>query len=204
MREKLTDKLVRTAGPPQDRLSVTHWDTEVTGFGLCITQAGARSFVVRYRINNRERRLTIGAYPDWTVAAAREQAKAIKRRVDIGDDPLQAREEQRSAPTVADLAARYLEEHARFKANRAYLDQRGMFRRIVLPRIGAMKVTDVKHSDIDRLHREVTTRTPIQANRIAQVLRKMFNLAIRWEGTETSCIQGGNHTSGGMIPLRAA
>ena len=41
----------------------------------------------------------------------------------------------------ADLAARYLEEHARFKANRAYLDQRGMFRRIVLPRIGVMKVT---------------------------------------------------------------
>ena len=27
--------------------------------------------------------------------------------------------------------------------NRAYLDQRGMFRRIVLPRIGVMKVTVV-------------------------------------------------------------
>jgi hypothetical protein len=38
-----------------------------TGFGFCITRAGARAFVLRYRIDNRERRLTIGSYPDWSV-----------------------------------------------------------------------------------------------------------------------------------------
>ncbi len=44
-----------------------------------------------------------------------------------------------------------------------------------------MKVSEVKHADIDQLHREISKRTRIQANRVAQVLRKMFNLAIRWE-----------------------
>lgn len=181
MREKLTDRLVRTTEPPSHRASTTCWDTEVIGFGVCITRGGARSFVVRYRINNRERRLTIGSYPDWTVGAARDEAKQIKRQVDVGADPLQSRGERRAAPTVVDLAERYLDEHARHKAARAYLDQRGMLQRIVLPKIGAMKVADVKHADIDRLHREVSKRTPIQANRICQMLRKMFNLAIRWE-----------------------
>lgn len=181
MREKISDKLVRTIEPPADRPSVTTWDTEVTGFGFCITRAGARAFVLRYRIDNRERRLTIGSYPDWSVTAAREEAKAVKRQVDIGRDPLKERDERRSAPTVADLAQRYLDEHARFKADHAYRDQRTMFSRLVLPRIGTMKVAEVKHADIDRLHREISKRTRIQANRVAQVLRKMFNLAIRWE-----------------------
>jgi len=137
--------------------------------------------VLRYRIDNRERRLTIGSYPDWSVTAAREEAKAIKRQVDVGRDPLKERDERRSAPTVADLAQRYLDEHARFKADHAYRDQQTMFSRLVLPRIGTMKVTEVKHTDIDRLHRDISKRTRIQANRVAQVLRKMFNLAIRWE-----------------------
>lgn len=181
MREKISDKLVRATEPPTGRMSTTVWDTEVVGFGFCITQAEARSFVLRYRIDNRERRLTIGSYPDWTVTAAREEAKAIKRLVDIGRDPLQERDDRRSAPTVADLAKRYLEEHASHKAEHAYRDQTAMFTRLVLPRIGRMKVTEVKHADIDQLHREISKRTRIQANRVAQVLRKMFNLAIRWE-----------------------
>ncbi|MBI4968220.1 MAG: tyrosine-type recombinase/integrase [Rhodospirillales bacterium] len=181
MREKISDKLVRATEPTIGRMSTTIWDTEVVGFGLCITQAGARSFVLRYRIDNRERRLTIGSYPDWSVTAAREEAKAIKRLVDIGRDPLQERDDRRSAPTVADLAKRYLEEHASRKADHAYRDQKTMFSRLVLPGIGRMKVAEVKHADIDRLHREISKRTRIQANRVAQVLRKMFNLAIRWE-----------------------
>ena len=58
MRDKLTDRLVRSAGAPPDRPSRFIWDTEVTGFGLCVTKAGAKAFVVRYRIDGRERRLT--------------------------------------------------------------------------------------------------------------------------------------------------
>jgi hypothetical protein len=51
----------------------------VIGFGLRITQAGARAFVLDYLFEARKRRLTIGSWPDWSVAAAREQAKRYKR-----------------------------------------------------------------------------------------------------------------------------
>ena len=62
-----------------------HYDTEVAGFEIRLTAAGARSFVLNYRAGGRERRITIGSFPDWTVQAAREEAKALKRRVDIGE-----------------------------------------------------------------------------------------------------------------------
>ncbi|OYW56708.1 MAG: hypothetical protein B7Y80_01070 [Hyphomicrobium sp. 32-62-53] len=181
MREKLSDKLVRSIAPPIDAANITCWDTEVTGLGVCVTKGGARSFVLRYRIHSRERRLTIGSYPDWSLVAAREQAKATKRQVDLGCDPLAEREELRAAPTVAELAERYLKEHVSRKSRRTQIDQTGMLRNRVLPLIGRMKVADVRHSDIDALHRRLSEETPIQANRIAACLRKMFNLAIRWE-----------------------
>ena len=181
MRERLTDRAVREAEPPQRRLCRYVWDDQVIGFGLCLTRAGARSFVVRYRVDGRERKLTIGAYPDWPVSAAREEAKRIKRAADLGGDPLGTRDERRSAPIMAELVARYLTEHASRKADHAYRDQQSLMRRFVLPRLGKLRIDEVKHADIDRLHQYISEKTPIQANRVAQVLRKMFNLAILWE-----------------------
>jgi integrase len=55
-----------------------------------------------------------------------------------------------------------------------------MWHKIVLPRLGAMKVAAVRHDDIDALHAEVSKTRPVRANRIVEVVRKAFNLAIRW------------------------
>ena len=96
MRERLTDRAVREAAPPPPRRLCRYiWDDQVIGFGVCLTRAGARSFVVRYRVDGRERKLTIGAYPDWSVSAAREEAKRVKRTADLGGDPLGLRDERR-------------------------------------------------------------------------------------------------------------
>ena len=58
-----------------------------------------------------------------------------------------------------------------------------MWEQIVLPRFGKMKVAAISHEDIDDLHRDITTirGTPIRANRMVEVLRKAFNLSIRWK-----------------------
>jgi integrase len=189
MAEKLTDKLVKALPLPTRRNRIAY-DTEVKGFGFRVTAAGARSFVLNYRIAGRERRLTIGSYPDWSVAAAREEAKQLKRLVDVGQDPMGDRHDERRAPSVADLAKRYMEEHAIRKAARAQKDDLSMIEKLVLPSIGKMKVNEVRRQDIDRLHREVSDTRPIRANRMAQMLSKIFSLAIRWEYRIDNPVQG--------------
>ena len=179
MTEKLTDKLVRSLPPPRASNRITY-DTEVRGFGVRVTSLGAKAFVLNYRVNGRERRLTIGSYPDWSVVAAREQAKELKRSVDLGDDPMGQRHEDRAAPRVSQLASRYLAEHAVRKAARSYRDDQSMLEKLVLPALGSLKVHEVRHDDIDRVHHEISASRPIRANRVAQMLSKMFNLAIRW------------------------
>ncbi len=106
----LTERSVRSAEPNAARKFIVY-DDDMKGFGIRVTQAGAKSFVLSFSVAGRERRITIGSWPDWSVTAAREKARELKRRIDEGDDPLEKRQAAREAATVKQLIDRYIEEH---------------------------------------------------------------------------------------------
>ncbi|HLY44329.1 MAG TPA: tyrosine-type recombinase/integrase [Stellaceae bacterium] len=179
---RLSDTMVRSLSAPSRGNKITYeaGQDAVRGFGVRITAAGAKSFIVNYTVAGRERRLTIGAYPAWSVAAARDEAKRLRREIDRGVDPLGAREAERDAATIGDLCDRYLAEHAVKKRTAA--DDESMIRRIIRPELGSRKVASITFADVDRLHRRVSeARGPYGANRLLALLSKMFSLAIRWE-----------------------
>lgn len=193
MATKISDKLVRELAAPATGQAITY-DAEIKGFGIRVTRAGAKAFVLNYRVRGAgiERRLTIGQYPAWSVAAAREEAKALRRRVDRGEDPMAARHEERAAPTVAELAERYVEEHLPRKRPGSRRGDLSIIGQHVLPALGRLKVTAVTHADVCDLHRRITRRgQPIRANRVAALLSKMFSLAVRpWGWRSDNPAQG--------------
>jgi integrase len=192
-KEKLTDSIVRGLdGPTGKKPWVISYDGEVKGFGIRITRGGARSFILNYRIRGIERRYTIGSYPDWKVSAAREEARRLKRLIDQGRDPMGERHEDRAAPTVNDLTERYLSEHATAKKReRSQREDRSLIQQWIKPELGNRKVADIRHLDIERLHRKITDHgTPVRANRTATLLSKMFALAVRWEMRVDNPVRG--------------
>jgi Arm DNA-binding domain len=88
---RINESTVKTTAAPA-KGAILVWDDDVTGFGLRIFAPtrrhpeGARSFFINYRVNGVERRLTIGAFPDWSAKAARDEAKELRRRIDRGED----------------------------------------------------------------------------------------------------------------------
>jgi len=98
-RVKLTYKLIKGLTYPKSGNEITYCG-ELKGFGIRATAKGAKSFILNYLFQGRERRVTIGAYPIWSVSAARDQAAHMKRQLDLGNDPLAERDTQRNAPTV--------------------------------------------------------------------------------------------------------
>lgn len=201
VRVKLTEKFVRTAEPRGSDYQV--FDEEVRGFALVVYPSGSRAFALSYRHHGRQRRMVIGRWPEWSVVAARERAKILRREIDAGVDPMAERQEARDAARVSDLIDRYIEEHLPRLAPRNASDQTSMLKKRVEPELGRLLVREVTPSHIDNLlrkvaegrarpHKESPKRkrkkplappkpTPIRANRVGEVLRKMFNLAIKWK-----------------------
>jgi len=178
---KLTDNLLRQLPTPERGNRITY-DDAVKGFGVRVTAAGGRAFILNYRrkLDGRERRYTIGSFPDWGTTAAREEAKRLKRAIDGGSDPVGEQEEDRAAATIADLCARFERDYLprnRSSTQRVYRQQ---INTDILPALGRMKVAAVSHADVDGFHHRLSARAPTHANRTLAVLSRMFSLAVRW------------------------
>ena len=199
-RTKLTEKVLRDAVPIVGR-DYQIFDTEVRGFAACIYRGGGRAFTLDYRHAGRQRRMTFGRWPEWPVSAARERAKEIRREIDAGGDPLAQRGALREAPCVNDLIERYCAQHLPKLAERNAADQRASLAKLVAPVWGRKLVTEITSTDVDKLlnkiaegrarpHKEKPNNrarklqpakpTPVRANRMGEVLRKMFTLAVEW------------------------
>jgi len=209
-RLKLNEKTLRDA-EPKPGVSYQIFDTEVIGFATRVQASGARTFTIDYRHAGRQRRMNIGRWPEWSVTAARERAKELRRAIDEGQDPLAAREDFREAPRVKDMIDRYIREHLPKLATNNAADQTSMLKKMLEPNWGNKLVTEITKSDVARFLDVVAEGrprpskqkpnnrarklqghkpTPIRANRMGEVLRKMFTLAVEWEWRADNPAQG--------------
>jgi integrase len=178
-RKRITAHVLTTLEPAQKGNRFV-WDSDVTGFGIRITPAGAISFVLRYVFNGRERVYTIGRHPDLTSSAARELATALRGKIVTGQDPLDARIGAREAPTMTELCDDYMDRHARPKKRLASVKGDELLIRLYIrPKLGNRKVIAIGRRALDDIHQSLSEH-PYQANRVLALLSKMFSLATAW------------------------
>jgi integrase len=176
-RRRIGLREVRMLGP-----SEIAWDATVAGFGARRQKGTAITYFVYYRTTEgRQRWHKIGRHGSpWTPERAREEAARILGNVANGGDPAADRAARRTAPTIAELAAKFLVEHADAKRKaRTATEYRRLIEKIALPIIGNLRVADVSRQDVAKLHHS-RRATPVDANRMLAALSTMFNLAERW------------------------
>ena len=179
MPERFTETFIKGLAPPE-KGARWEWDSELTGFLIRVfaptrSHPDARTFYLSYWLKG-EKRYRIGSWPDWSVTAARDEAKAMRKRVDRGEDPATVRRELRDAPTMQELWDRYRADHLPRKAAKSQREDTKMVERHILPHIGRdRRVVEVHHGDIVALHRAVTdSGRPVLANRVVSCASKMF------------------------------
>lgn len=194
---RITKRLVDAMGPGDIR-----WDAELRGFGVRC-QRGARTFVLKRRVGDRQRWVTIGAHgTPWTVETARIEAVRLMAKIADGADVAMLRRVRREEPSVADLCARYLVEHAaeHKKPSSARSDRKNVENH-VLPLLGELRVAALGRADVERFKRlvregatarcgatsrsgyrggAIVTGGPGVANRCLALFSKMMNLAEVW------------------------
>lgn len=124
--------------------------------------------------------MVIGIFGAITPEKARKIAKTRANEVQHGGDPGAERSEAAKAPSVAQLADRYMAEHARPKKKpRSAKSDESNLNNHVLPALGSKKVATITRADISRLHHSMR-KSPGAANRVLALLSKMFTLAEKW------------------------
>jgi len=164
--------------------AVIAWDTELPGFGVRVTPAGVRSYVVQYRTRaGISRRMTLGRHGVLTAEQARTRARSALASVAAGADPLAERRDrkaraaevprtlaamaetwrgvQRARVTQGDLRARTLAEYER------QLDAE------ILPRLGERLMAQLGVADVLALQDALATR-PVLANRVVDLLSAVW------------------------------
>ena len=154
---------------------------ELSGFGVRVYPSGAMVYVVQTRALGKSKRVTLGRHGVISADQARRKAAMTIARIKAGEDPSPTPSVSVAELTVADLAERYLKEHAEVhckpRTKEAYRWPGGEIRAA-----GVGQARD-RGGGTRSTSRRCTTghrETPYQANRILEVVRKMFNLAEAW------------------------
>jgi integrase len=183
-RVNLTPGYVLRAEKPTTGDRIIYWDENLPCFGLMVTKAGHKSFVVQYRAQGRSRRITIKAEEQGglTVDKARRQAKVIIGAVIGGGDPLAERRTNEAAKgnTFEAIADEFLErEGARLRS----VEQiRATLKRLVYPKLGSKQIGDIRRSDWIRLLDKIADECgPVMSDHVLAYVRRICN----WHATRS-------------------
>jgi integrase len=168
--QKLTSSFVQDARAEAGKDRTIYWDSTLPSFGLMVTKAGHRSWVLQYRNRQTSRRITLSSV--LNLDTARREARKLLGEVARGQDPAQERRKTANPNTLQAVAERYLEREGR--KLRSGARRKADLERLVYPSLGNRPIEDVKRSDINALLDSVEDeRGAAMADSILGTLRRI-------------------------------
>jgi integrase len=168
-RRNLTELLVRKAKAQGAALNI--WDTKAPGLVLRVQLSGHRAFKAVYSYRGRPRWFHIG---NVGLADARRIAAKVRLAVAEGKDPLAERQAERGAGTFAELAQRYLDEHAK-KKNKSWQQADYLVRKHLLPRWSRLDARSIARADVRAAVGRIAA--PVVANQVLAAASAIFTWA---------------------------
>jgi len=154
---KITNRTVESAEATSGDYFI--WDDEMPGFGIRVFSSGRRSYVVQYKKDGRNRRVTLGLHGRITPAEARQLAKQLFGDLAKGHNPAEERAIIRRDPTVHELCDLYLKEGRAAKPTKKESSWRtdgSNMARHIRPLLGTRKLRSLTKVDIQRFQSDVT------------------------------------------------
>lgn len=91
----LTDAKIRTLKPSDKPFKVS----DSHGLYLLVKPGGSRHWYLKYRINGKESRIALGAYPAVSLSDARQQREGVRKMLALNINPVQQRAAERGSRT---------------------------------------------------------------------------------------------------------
>lgn len=175
---RLTKRIV-DAAVKQDKDSYL-WDDELTGFGVKITPAGKKVFLIQYRVGGakgRTRRVTLGHLGPVTCDEARTRAKELLGMVKTGKDPAEERDRRKAEKTFGETITSFEKSHVDLKTKDRTAEEYKRALKLHVPdKLRRRPIGDIGRADMEQLHQDLS-ETPTMANKVIAILSKLFSWA---------------------------
>jgi integrase len=159
----------------------------VRGLYLQISNAGAKSWVLRYERHGKERMMGLGSVSDFTLKEVRERARQARQLLSDGVDPLATKHASKQAAKLAEArkltfreaAQRYFDQHESKWRNathrEAFLGTLGLH---VFPLLGDMDVAAIDTPDVLRALEPIWKTKSITADRTRNRIEAVIDWAV--------------------------
>ena len=183
----LNDRQIKNAKPATKPYKLA----DGGGMFLQVTPAGGKLWRLKYRIDGKEKLLSIGKYPAVSLSEAREAAENARRLIATGQDPSAAKQQakqERQAALLNTFAAVTKQWHTknlpRWKEKHAARIMQ-YFESDVFPHIGNRPIKELRVSDIKAVIEHIAARGALEtAEKIRQWIGSVFNHAALLELTD--------------------
>lgn len=177
----LTDLAIRKAAPADKPQRLF----DGGGLYLEVSPAGGKWWRWKYRFAGKEKRLSLGTYPDTGLADARAKHAAARKLLAAGIDPGEQRKaekvatQERSANTFAAVADELLLQRAKKLVAGSADRERRMLDKDLAPLVGNVPIADVSAPMLLRALRKIEHRGAVEtAHRARMLASQVFRYAI--------------------------
>lgn len=176
----LTDSKIRSAKP----LEKSYKLPDALGLYLTISTSGSKLWYFRYRFGGKENRLAFGAYPQVTLAQAREKRDAARKLLASGICPSQLRKPGKTVVdetrTFQHLATAWHTSCLKLWSD-AHADKiLTCLKRYTFPEIGAIDIGKIETRHLAQLVKAIDDKGVYDvAGRVRQYLTKIIRHAVQ-------------------------
>ena len=177
----LTDTAIKKAKPGPKPIKLS----DERGLYLLVTEKGSKLWRWKYRIDGKEKVMALGAYPDVSLAEARDAMSAARKLLVSGDDPMVIRKSNKQARKVSAensfaTVSRLWWNHWKVSCSPRHADY--VIRRLeadIIPAIGTMPVDAIRAPELVQMTKGIAARGAVDiAKRALQTTGQVFRYAI--------------------------
>lgn len=144
-----------------------------------------------YRFQGTRKTISLGTYPETTLAQARKLKNEAKEKVSNGIDPSEERKEKKATknPTFRNIAEKWLLLHKDKITSNTYIRKSGWLKNHIYPLFGDKDFLEIKRIDIMNLLQKLQSDGIAEtADRIANMLNHIWRYATMFEIVEHNII----------------
>jgi len=149
------------------------------GLYLYVPASGKKVWQLRYKIDGKEKVLTVGKYPLMSLQEARDKAWLARKDVSVGVDPVKAKKLSVKDNSFSSIYHEWY-EHKKQVWSFGYADELSrMFQDDILPMIGSAEIQDIEPMQILAVIRRFEERGAMErANKARRRCGEVFRYAI--------------------------